>query len=161
MLIMGVDPGTVATGYGIVRKNNPSPLFVAGGVIRPGTKKVQAEKLLSIHAGLDKIIREFQPSVMVVESLFHAVNSQSLIKLGQVRGVILLLGALHGMDVFEYSPLEIKRGITGYGHADKSQVMFMIQKILHVPPLKSFDQADALAMATYHAHSRLPQKVAK
>ena len=161
MLILGVDPGTIATGYGIVSKNGSVPVYVAGGVIRPGTKSAQSEKLLTIYTALDEIVREFYPAVMVVESLFHAVNSQSLIKLGQVRGVILLLGSLHGMEVFEYSPREIKQGITGYGNADKSQVMFMIQKILRIPDLKSSDQADAIAMATFHAHMCFPEKVVK
>jgi crossover junction endodeoxyribonuclease RuvC len=150
----------VTTGYGIVRKRNPSPVFVAGGIIRPGASKPQPERLLVIHTALDKIISEFQPSVMVVESLFHSVNSQSLIKLGQVRGVILLLGASHGMDVFEYSPREIKRGITGYGQADKTQMIYMVRKILRIDDLKSPDQADALAMATFHAHSHIADKVA-
>ena len=160
MLILGVDPGTVTTGYGIVRKRNPSPVFVSGGIIRPGSSKPQPERLLVIHTALDKIISEFQPSVMVVESLFHSVNSQSLIKLGQVRGVILLLGASHGMDVVEYSPREIKRGITGYGQADKTQMIYMVRKILRIDDLKSPDQADALAMATFHAHSHIADKVA-
>jgi crossover junction endodeoxyribonuclease RuvC len=161
LLILGVDPGTVTTGYGIVRKRNPTPVYVAGGIIRPGASKPQPERLLGIYTALDKIICEFQPSVMVVESLFHAVNSQSLIKLGQVRGVILLLGASHGMDVFEYSPREIKQGITGYGQADKTQMIYMVRKILRIDDLKSPDQADALAMATFHAHSYIADKVSK
>ncbi|MGC8604565.1 MAG: crossover junction endodeoxyribonuclease RuvC, partial [Desulfomonilaceae bacterium] len=136
-------------------------VYVTGGVICPSTKSLQSEKLLKIYTALDEVVRKFRPSVMVVESLFHAVNSQSLIKLGQVRGVILLLGSIHGMEIFEYSPREIKQGITGYGNADKSQVIWMIQKILRVPSLKSPDQADALAMATYHAHMCFPQKVVK
>ncbi len=161
MLILGVDPGTCATGYGIVGKNGSNPTYVTGGVIRPGVKTAQSEKLMAVYKALDKIICEFRPSVMVVESLFHSVNIQSLIKLGQVRGVILLLGALHDMELFEYSPREIKQGITGYGNADKGQVMFMIQKILGLPALKSSDLADALAMATFHAHTNFPGKVVK
>lgn len=161
MVIIGVDPGTAKTGYGIVNNDGPRPVFVAGGVLRPGSKQKHPEKLLTIYNSLLKIIEEYRPSVMVVESLFHSVNSQSLIKLGQVRGVILLLGASHDMDIFEYSPLEIKQGVTGYGHADKAQVMYMIQKILGIGDIKSSDQSDALAMATYHAHSHVPQRVIK
>jgi len=96
---------------------------------------------------------------MVVESLFHANNSQSLIKLSQVRGVILLLGETHSMDIFEYSPMEIKQGLTGYGRAEKVQMMFMVGKVLALPTLKSPDQADALAMAIYHSHISLPDRV--
>lgn len=161
MLILGVDPGTITTGYGIVRKSGSSPIYVTSGVIRSGNKKAQPEKLLNIYNSLGQIVLEYHPSVMVVESLFHAVNSQSLIKLGQVRGVILLVGAFHGMKVFEYSPREIKQGITGYGNAEKGQVMFMIQKILGIAGLKLSDQADALAMATFHAHSNLGERVSR
>ncbi|MGC8660598.1 MAG: crossover junction endodeoxyribonuclease RuvC, partial [Desulfomonilaceae bacterium] len=94
MLILGVDPGTTTTGYGIVRKNGSSPTYVTSGVIRAGNKKAQPQKLLGIYNSLGQIILEYHPTVMVVESLFHGVNSQSLIKLGQARGVVLLLGAV-------------------------------------------------------------------
>ncbi|MFH0958058.1 MAG: crossover junction endodeoxyribonuclease RuvC [Pseudomonadota bacterium] len=161
MLILGVDPGTVKTGYGIVSNDGSSPVFVAGGVLRTRGKQTHWSKLLTIYSALDEIIKDYRPTEMVVESLFHSVNSQSLIKLGQVRGVILLLGASHGMNIFEYSPREIKQGITGYGHADKAQVMYMIQKILSVSSIESSDQSDALAMATYHAHSHMPQRIVK
>ena len=97
---------------------------------------------------------------MVVESLFHANNSQSLMKLSQVRGVILLLGENHGMEIFEYAPMEIKKGLTGYGRAEKDQMVYMVGKILSLPSLKSPDEADALAMALYHSHLCLPAKVA-
>jgi crossover junction endodeoxyribonuclease RuvC len=161
LLILGVDPGTVKTGYGIVSNDGPRPAYVAGGVLRTHAKQEHPAKLLTIYNALDKIIEEYGPTVMVVESLFHSVNSQSLIKLGQVRGVILLLGASYGMNIFEYSPLEIKQGITGYGHADKAQVLYMIQKVLGIAAIKSTDQSDALAMATYHAHAHIPQRVIK
>ncbi len=161
LLILGVDPGTAKTGYGIVSNDGPHPIFIAGGVLRTLGKQEHSAKLLTIYNALDEIIKQHRPTEMVVESLFHSVNSQSLIKLGQVRGVILLLGASHGMNIFEYSPLEIKQGITGYGHADKAQVMYMIQKILSISSIKSSDQSDALAMATYHAHSHIPQRVTK
>ena len=89
---------------------------------------------------------------MVVESLFHGVNSQSLMKLSQARGIVLLLGEIHGMEIFEYAPMQIKKGLTGYGNAEKEQVLFMVGKLLGLPDLKSLDEADALAMALYHSH---------
>jgi crossover junction endodeoxyribonuclease RuvC len=152
MLIIGVDPGSTATGYGLVNKNGVHSSHVASGVIRPHKSGSHPKRLWEIHTRLDEVVREHRPSVMVVESLFHANNSQSLMKLSQVRGVILLLGETYGMDIFEYSPMEIKRGLTGYGRADKSQMIFMVTKILKLPEIKSSDQADALAMALYHSH---------
>lgn len=152
MLIMGVDPGSRATGYGLVKKNGVHSSHVASGVVRPNKSGSHPKRLWEIHTGLDEVVQEYHPSVMVVESLFHSNNSQSLIKLSQVRGVILLLGETYGMDIFEYSPTEIKRGLTGYGRAEKSQMIFMVTKILKLPEIKSSDQADALAMALYHSH---------
>lgn len=152
MIIIGVDPGSSATGYGIVRKNGSRSTHVSSGVIRPSQSATHSRRLWQIHGKLDAVIQEHAPSVMVVESLFHANNSQSLMKLSQVRGVILLLGETYRMEIFEYSPMEIKKGLTGYGRADKKQMVYMVTQILNVPHLKSADQADALAMALYHSH---------
>jgi crossover junction endodeoxyribonuclease RuvC len=160
MLIIGVDPGSITTGYGIIRKNGSRSAHVASGTIRTGSSSCQSKKLLQIHKKLDEVIRQHGPAVMVVESLFHANNSQSLMKLSQVRGVILLLGEIHGMDIFEYAPMEIKKGLTGYGRAEKEQMVYMVRKILDLPSLKSADQADALAMALFHSHMCLPDRSA-
>jgi crossover junction endodeoxyribonuclease RuvC len=152
MVILGVDPGTTATGYGIIEKNGSQARHLASGVVRPSRMGSQSRRLWEIHGSLERIICEHSPSVMVVESLFHANNSQSLMKLSQARGVILLVGEAHGMEIFEYAPREIKKGLTGFGAAEKEQIMFMVAKILNVPKLRSPDQADALAMALYHSH---------
>jgi crossover junction endodeoxyribonuclease RuvC len=158
MIIIGVDPGTTATGYGVIRKNGSGSAHLVSGVIRPTPKASHSKRLFEIHSKLEEVIREYRPDVMVVESLFHFRNSQSLMKLSQVRGVVLLLGECHGMEIFEYAPMEIKRGLTGYGRADKSQMVFMVRKILNLPSLKSSDQADALAMALYHSHMSFPER---
>jgi crossover junction endodeoxyribonuclease RuvC len=160
MVIIGVDPGSVTTGYGIIQKNGSRSTHVASGTIRTGSGSCQSRRLLEIHRKLDEVIHRHAPSVMVVESLFHASNSQSLMKLSQVRGVILLLGELHRMDIFEYAPMEIKKGLTGYGRAEKEQMVYMVRKILNLPSLKSPDQADALAMALFHSHMCLPGRIA-
>ncbi|MGB6068457.1 MAG: crossover junction endodeoxyribonuclease RuvC [Desulfomonilaceae bacterium] len=160
MLIIGVDPGSTATGYGIIRKNGVRPSHVASGVIRVSANLGQSKRIWEIYRRLDAVVREHRPSVMVVESLFHSNNSQSLMKLSQVRGVILLLGEIYSMDIFEYSPMEIKKGLTGYGKAEKMQMIFMVGKVLALPTLKSPDQADALAMAIYHSHISLPDRIA-
>jgi crossover junction endodeoxyribonuclease RuvC len=158
MVIIGVDPGSVATGFGVVRKDGSRSALVAGGAVRVSAALSHSKRLFAIYSKLEEVIREHQPSVMVVESLFHSTNSQSLMKLSQVRGVILLLGEKHGMEIFEYSPMEIKKGLTGYGRADKEQVMFMVCKILGMACVKSADEADALAMALYHSHISLPAR---
>lgn len=152
MLIIGVDPGSLATGYGVIRKNGTTSAHVASGVIRAPASASQPKRLCRIYGELAEVLDTYEPQVMVVESLFHAHNSQSLMKLSQVRGVVLLLGEMRGMEIREYSPMEIKSGITGYGRADKGQVIFMVRKILGLSHLNSSDEADALAMALYHSH---------
>jgi crossover junction endodeoxyribonuclease RuvC len=156
MIILGVDPGTTATGYGVIFKNGPNSNHLASGAIRAKSNLSLAKRIWSIHNDLEGVIKEYSPCTMVVESLFHFKNSQSLMKLSQVRGVILLLGECYGMEIFEYSPMEIKRGLTGYGKADKTQVRFMVEKILGLKALRSYDQADALAMALFHSHIARP-----
>jgi len=152
MTIIGVDPGSIATGYGIIKKNGSKSAHVASGVIRTSPASPQPKRLWQIYSKLGDILRQYDPEVMVVESLFHANNSQSLMKLSQARGVILLLAEAHAMDIYEYSPMEIKKGLTGYGRAEKEQMKYMVGKILNLPTPKSSDQADALAMALYHSH---------
>ncbi|MFC1836509.1 crossover junction endodeoxyribonuclease RuvC [Thermodesulfobacteriota bacterium] len=159
MIILGVDPGSTATGYGIIKKNGSRSSHMDSGVIRVSTRASHAKRLKQIYQRLEEAVLKYRPDIMVVESLFHANNSQSLMKLSQVRGVILLLGETHAMEIFEYAPMEIKKGLTGYGRADKAQVLFMVSKILGLTDVKSSDQADALAMALYHSHMCLPDGV--
>jgi crossover junction endodeoxyribonuclease RuvC len=149
---MGVDPGSNATGYGIIRKSGARSTRVDSGVIRTSRNASQSQKLWEVYTKLDDIVRRQRPAVMVVESLFHFKNSQSLIKMSQIRGVILLLGETHGLEIYEYAPMEIKKGITGYGAAVKEQMIFMISKVLGLGDLRSADEADALAIALYHSH---------
>jgi crossover junction endodeoxyribonuclease RuvC len=152
MLIIGIDPGSIRTGFGIIKKERSRSIHVNSGVIQTPAAAGQSKKLHDIYSRLDVVVREHRPDVMVVESLFHAANTQSLIKLSQARGVVLLLGENYGMEIHEYTPLEIKKGVTGFGRADKDQMVYMVRKILDLPDLKSPDQADALAIALYHSH---------
>lgn len=158
---MGVDPGSNATGYGIVLKSAARSVRIASGVIHPPHPSSQAERLRTVYEKLETIVCQENPAVLVVESLFHFKNSQSLIKLSQIRGVILLLGAKHGMDIYEYTPMELKKGLTGYGAATKDQMMFMVAKVLAFKDLRSPDEADALALALYHSHISLPGAAAR
>ena len=160
MIVIGVDPGSIVTGYGVIRKNGAASMHVTSGVVRASAGAPQPKRLWQIYEKLDGIVREYRPEVMVVESLFLASNTQSLMKLSQVRGAILLLGESHGLEIFEYSPMEIKKGLTGYGRAEKEQIIYMVCKILGLTNVTSPDQADALAMALYHSHLCLPDRVA-
>ncbi len=156
MLILGVDPGSLNTGYGIIRKEGSQSVHIDSGVIRTPSSAPQSKRIWRIHGELERVVKQFQPDIMVVESLFHGHNSQSLIKLSQIRGAVLLIGETYGMQIVEYAPMEIKKGLTGFGRAEKEQMVFMVRNILDLPDLKSLDQADALAMALYHSHhSRL------
>jgi crossover junction endodeoxyribonuclease RuvC len=152
MLILGVDPGSLKTGYGLIRKERSQSVHIESGVIKMASTTSQSKRIWRVHGELEKIVKQFRPDIMVVESLFHGHNSQSLIKLSQIRGAVLLLGETYGMQIVEYAPLEIKKGLTGFGRAEKEQMVFMVRNILHLPDLKSTDQADALAMALYHSH---------
>jgi crossover junction endodeoxyribonuclease RuvC len=156
MIILGVDPGTTATGYGVIFKDGQKSSHLASGAIRAKSSLSISKRIWSIYLELESVIKEHTPATMVVESLFHFKNSQSLMKLSQVRGAILLLGETYGMEIHEYAPMEIKRGLTGYGKADKTQVRFMVEKILGLKDLRSYDQADALAMAIFHSHMVRP-----
>jgi crossover junction endodeoxyribonuclease RuvC len=152
MIIMGVDPGTAVSGYGIVEKTRGDAVHVTSGVVRTAPGVAHSKRISEIHRRLEEVVASSRPDVMVVESLFHARNAQSLMKLCQVRGAVLLLGEVHGMTIVEYTPMEIKKGLTGYGRADKKQMVFMVSRLLGLPQLTSPDEADALAMALYHSH---------
>lgn len=158
MRIMGVDPGASRTGYGIIEKNGTRSSYVASGAIHLCRKGEFSKRLQEIYSQLDEVICFYEPKVLVVESLFQGKNVQSLMKLCQVRGVVLLLGENHAMNIFEYTPAEVKIGLTGYGRAEKQQMVFMIKRVLELPWLKSPDEADALAMALYHSHITLPSR---
>ncbi len=150
-VIMGIDPGSVHTGYGIIRTIGPRSEYVAGGVINPPAGARHSKRLLVVYDRLLELMISHQPDALVVESLFHGNNSQSLIKLSQIRGAALLAGEKNALDIYEYAPREVKKGVTGFGGADKPQMVFMVAKMLSLPDLRSKDEADALALALYHA----------
>ncbi len=163
MRICGIDPGTRATGYGIleIRSNPASLAYVAHGTIRPGSDDM-AMRLKEIFDALTDIFQRFTPTEVAVETTFHAVNAQSALKLGQARGVILLAASLSGIPVFEYTPTEVKKATCGYGHAEKGQIHAMVSTILHLPKgtVRSMDASDALAIGVCHSSSRRMRRVA-
>jgi crossover junction endodeoxyribonuclease RuvC len=151
--ILGIDPGSVATGYGAIESDGNNHLLLEYGVLKSPASLSFPEKLLHIHTRLLEIIEECRPDRMAVESLFYAANVKSALKLGHVRGVALVAGVSKGLPIDEYSPLEIKQAVVGYGRADKAQVQKMVALLLGLDkPPEPHDAADALAVALCHAH---------
>jgi crossover junction endodeoxyribonuclease RuvC len=158
MRIVGIDCGTERTGFGIIDSDGRSHEYVTAGVIRTRTGDALCLRLKRIADDLEQVIEKFAPDVVAVEEVFHSVNAKSALKLAHVRGVALLQAARAGLDVSEYSALEVKMSVVGYGRAEKSQVQMMVQSLLRISNgFPSFDASDALAVAICHGtRSRFP-----
>ncbi len=153
MRILGIDPGSQVTGYGVIESDGTRTALVTEGVIRTHSMRSFPEKLRLIHDGIVEVLDEHRPGQMVVEGLFYAMNVKSALKLGHVRGVAILAGVTRGIPVHEYSPLEVKLAVVGYGRADKEQVQRMVAVLLELErPPEPHDAADALAIAICHAN---------
>ncbi len=148
--VIGIDPGNYKTGYAILDINGNSFKLVDSGTI---SARKKPENLKKIFNGLNEIIREFSPSELALESSFYGKNPQVLIKLGEIRGIILLLSAIHELKVFEYTPQRVKNAITGYGWAGKEDVFSMVNRLFNVTP-EHQDEADAIAVAFCHFLNR-------
>lgn len=152
MRVLGVDCGTEKTGYGVIDTDGKAHRLVASGVIRTNPKQPLNARLLIIGDGLRAVIREFLPNEAAVEGVFHAVNVKSALTLAHARGVALYTITEAGLALGEYSPLEVKTSVVGYGRAEKQQVQFMVQSILRLPEIiHSEDASDAVAVAICHA----------
>jgi crossover junction endodeoxyribonuclease RuvC len=150
-LILGVDPGSTHTGYGLIEANGSKVTLVSCGRISPNTDWPLTRKLCLIHRQLVEIVNTFKPKAMALEDVFTFKNPRSAIKLAQARGVSILAAALFEVPVFEYAPALVKNSVTGNGRAEKSQVAFMVQKILNITQAVSPDTSDALAVALCHS----------
>lgn len=156
MRVLGIDPSSVATGYGLIASEDGEAVVLAYGTIKPPPRAALAAKLLEIKAGLERLIAELKPDEAAIENPFYARNIKTAITLGQVRGAVLVAVAGAGTPLFEYSPLEIKKAVTGYGQAEKSQVGAMIRALLRIDDERmEEDAADALACAFCHHNTRL------
>jgi crossover junction endodeoxyribonuclease RuvC len=155
MLVLGIDPGTAITGYGLVRENPDGSLAVETyGAILTEARLEMPERLLELYRRLHEIILLHRPDHAAVEKLFFQRNVRTALAVGQARGVALLAMAECKLPVYEYTPLEVKQAVTGYGGADKAQVQVMVQALLALPEIpKPDDAADALAIAICHLHS--------
>ena len=152
MIILGVDPGTNYTGFGIVKAHKNSYTKIVNGLIKLPSNKSLTEKLEIIYAELDKLIKTYKPDEFAIETAFYGKNVQSAMKIGYARGVSLLAAAHNKIPTSEYSPREIKKSVVGNGAASKQQVSFMIKSLLEIKNTKMrFDESDALAIALCHA----------
>jgi crossover junction endodeoxyribonuclease RuvC len=152
MKILGIDPGTGILGFGVIEKKSSKLSMLDAGVIRTSAKESDSQRLKTIYDELAGIIKHSSPDVMAVEKLFFAQNVTTAMSVSQARGAVLLCGEKHGLEVFEYTPLQIKQSITGYGRADKKQIQQMVKTILKLDDVpKPDDCADALACAITHA----------
>ncbi|HEV8131367.1 MAG TPA: crossover junction endodeoxyribonuclease RuvC [Acidobacteriota bacterium] len=153
MIVLGVDPGSRITGYGAVRSNGQHHECLTYGCIRRAAKQTLPQALRQIYDTLNSILSEYRPEAIAVESLFHAVNAKSALVLGQARGIILLCAAVHDIPLYEYTPLEIKKALVGYGRAEKSQLQEMAKLLLNLKQIpEPHDASDALAVAVCHVH---------
>lgn len=152
MRVLGIDPGTGILGFGVIEASNHDLSLVDGGVIRTPVKQDDAVRLSTIYDELTNIISATSPKIMVVEKLFFAQNVTTAMTVAQARGIVLLCARQSDLQIFEYTPLQIKMALTGYGRADKKQIQEMVKIILKLKDTpKPDDCADALAAAICHS----------
>lgn len=152
MRILGIDPGLVKTGWGVIDHHHGALSFVAAGTIAPPPKAVLAERLLYLHQGLHEVIVRYQPQAAAIEETFVNMNAASTLKLGNARGAIVLSLAVAGLPVAEYAALRVKKSVVGVGRAEKGQVGMMVKVLLPQCDTSGADALDALAVAICHAH---------
>lgn len=150
--ILGVDPGLRITGFGVIDQCGQQLAYVASGCIRSKEKESLPQRLGTLYAGLRELAARYQPQQAAVEIVFVNVNSQSTLLLGQARGAGIVALVAAGIEVAEYTALQVKQAVVGNGHADKTQVQHMVRRLLDLPGDPSPDAADALACAIAHAH---------
>lgn len=151
-IILGIDPGSRITGYGLIEEEAHRLRFLACGTIKVGKLPSLADRLLEIHSGIAEVISKFQPQEMAIEEVFMSVNPQSALKLGHARGVLLLAGKQAGLAIGEYTPRTIKQTVAGYGQAEKAQIQQAVRALLQLSATPSQDAADGLAVAICHAN---------
>jgi len=151
MMILGIDPGSRLTGWGLLEHRNNRSAYLASGTFRLGGEKPLAERLLRLAEGLDELLARHRPQACAVEQIFSARNVRSALVLGHARGVILCAMAREGVALHEYSPTQVKQAIVGGGHASKSQIQLMVGALLARKGDFQEDEADALAVALTHA----------
>lgn len=156
MRVLGIDPSIQSTGYGVIEYQEDSYTVLSYGVIKPSRRLLFHQKINEIKTHLENLIETYEPDDVAIENPFYAQNIKTALTLGQVRGATLVAVASHNCSFYEYSALEIKKAVTGYGQADKNQVKTMIKTLLNIADEKlSTDASDALATAFCHLNSKI------
>ena len=159
--IIGIDPGLRNTGWGIIAQEGSKLTYVADGAVHSDAGKPLAARLLQIHSQLMDIIRAHQPDEAAIEETFVNTDARATLKLGQARGVVMLVPAMLNIPVAEYAPNTVKKTVVGAGHAEKDQVKHMVRLLLPRAQMNTADSTDALAIAICHAHHRGSQTLAR
>lgn len=153
MRVLGIDPGSETLGWGVVKKDGNIYRLLQYGTVKSSPREPFGKRLLKISDGIEEVIARFQPNILSIEEAFYAVNVKVALKLGQVRGVALMLAEKHALEIHEYAPRLIKQTVVGYGNAEKQQVGEMVRILLKLPTVpEPHDAADALAAAICHFH---------
>lgn len=155
MKILGIDPGSISCGYGLIEvaDYNIKHYLASGKIVMPARRPLHI-RLGELYTSLVDVISEYKPDEITIEKIFFAKGAKAAISLGHTRGVVLLAVSVTGLSIYEYSALEVKKAVVGYGRADKNQVQKMVREILNIKHSLSSDSADALALAICHANSR-------
>ncbi|MBO9462658.1 crossover junction endodeoxyribonuclease RuvC [Labrenzia sp. R5_0] len=152
--LLGIDPGLRRTGWGMIEATGNRLSFIASGTVTSDNKKSLAERLVQLHDGLSEVVRQHEPSEAAVEHTFVNKDAGATLKLGQARGIALLVPSLAGLPVAEYAPNLVKKTVVGTGHAEKEQIRAMVKVLMPRATFNSDDAADALAIAICHAQHR-------
>ena len=153
MIILGIDPGSRKTGYGLISKQGNRLIHIDNGAIFTKASADFPQRLEQIFTGLSAVIAQYQPQAVAVENVFLAKNAMSALKLGQARGAAIVAAVNVGLPVHEYTAMQVKQAVVGTGRAEKVQVQQMIKALLNLPEVAQEDASDALAVAICHAHS--------
>jgi len=153
MRVLGIDPGTHRTGFGILESDGRNYKIVICGTIRAASKDPIAKRLLHIFESLQKNIQSYKPDVVALETLFFAKDIRAVERIGEARACAMLAASKQGIEVVEYAPTAVKKSVTGNGRASKQQVQFMVQRLLNLKEAPALDASDALAIAMCHLHS--------
>ena len=153
-VILGIDPGSRITGYGVINIQAQQIRYIDSGCIKTSADRQMPQRLMEIHQAVEKITLSYQPEDMAIEEIFLAHNPQSALKLGQARGAIIVACARQDIHIHEYAARTVKQAVVGYGNADKQQVQYMVSHLLGLNKQPSQDAADALAIALCHAYYR-------
>jgi len=154
MIILGIDPGTATTGYGVVEKQGNNVKYIPCGAILTEKTAAMPDRLLAIYTQLNRLLDTHEPDCIVTEQIFFSNNVTTAMQVGRTVGIVLLCAAQRGLPWMEYRPAEVKMAVAGYGAAEKKQIQYMVQNLLKLDKVpKPDDAADALAIAICHAHS--------